>query len=156
MSEPYAPYGSPPTPHPAKLYDALDGAGVVIYACMPVGMVSNMHWEDRERFILPFGIQRVAETLQCSKERFCLEFQRTGSLYEAFALILEEKVRGGVFAFSDLLVSYSFGEDAEKLLIAPTAERACIAILESKPAAPVCRVKPCAHFDTKKQGETQP
>jgi hypothetical protein len=118
-------------PSPAHLYDALDAQGVTIRACAPVGLVSNLGERWFDLLLQMHTLGEVAETLLCRPERLVLEMHNTGSLPEAFALILEEKVRGGVFRFSDLLVSYLIGPRSG-MLISPTTEQACIAILESK------------------------
>lgn len=133
-------------PSPAHLYDALDAEGVVIHGCAPVGMVSSLHAQSLADFFNPLlTLDKIAETLLCSRERLALETERTGFLEEAFSLILEEQVRGAVFAFADLLVSYSIDSQAG-LMISPAAERACVVILESRPARGCGRM--CADSDT--------
>jgi len=122
---------APLTPCPAHLYDALDAEGVTILACAPVGLVSNLDEYRRECLLVPYPLTKLAEVLLCSRERLAAEIERTCSVPDAFSLILEEKVRGGVFNFSDLLVPYSIGKQA-RLIISPTAEHASITMLESK------------------------
>ena len=118
-------------PCTAGLYDALAAEGVTIRACVPVGLVSNLAEGALDYLLVPHRLPQKAEALHCAQERLHLEAERTGAMPEAFAKILEEKVRGGMFNFSDLLVSYSIGEHVG-LLISPTAEHAAITMLESK------------------------
>jgi hypothetical protein len=94
-------------------------------------MVSNLYGTWLEETITPYALPTLAEVLHCAKSRLVTEIARTNSVPEAFAKILEEKVRGGVFSFSDLLVSYATGEQA-RLIISPTAQQASITMLESK------------------------
>ena len=117
-------------PCPAHLYDALDAEGVVILACAPVGLVGNLYGTWLEEMLAPYTLPTLAEVLHCAKSRLVSETDRTCSVPEAFAKILEEKVRGGMFSFSDLLVSYSVDGQA-RLIISPTAQQASITMLES-------------------------
>ena len=119
------------TPCPASLYDALDAEGVTVLACVPVGLAGNLYGNWLGEMLAPYTLPTLAEALHCAKERLVAEAALTCSVPEAFAKILEEKVRGGMFGFSYLLVSYSTGEQA-RLIISPTAEQAAITMLESK------------------------
>ena len=127
-----------PRPTPADLYDALDAEHIIVRDCFPVGFFTNLGFKQREAFLSPFTETLLAGVLACSPNRLALEHQKTGTKSEAFALILEEKVRGGVFGFSDLLVRFATCIDSpthtEYLLISPSAEDACMTILTGKRA----------------------
>ena len=121
---------------PTTALDLIAGSDLAILAAVPVGLIgaANTKGKILEPVLAGLEAAEILRGLELSVNRLNGEIEATGSLCEALAVILDERVRVGSMRFDELLVHFAVptpdGSFRHHLISAPTALVAAAAMLD--------------------------
>ena len=99
--------------NPTLALDLLAQSNLAVLAAVPAGLVgANLKGDILKPVLERIPRENILKTLHLSSGRLEAELEACGSLSEALALIIDERIRAGRMLFDDLLINYAVPDAA--------------------------------------------